>query len=51
MSGVRSQESGVRSTTLSSLCDNSMNDNQLINILIGIAFLLVIRSLRRGGGG
>jgi len=28
-----------------------MGDNQFINILIGIAFLLVIGSLRRGGGG
>jgi hypothetical protein len=30
---------------------NSMSDNQFINILIGIAFLLVIGALRRGGGG
>jgi len=28
-----------------------MSDNQFINILIGIAFLLVIGALRRGGGG
>jgi len=28
-----------------------MSDNQFINILLGIAFLLVIGSLRRGGGG
>jgi hypothetical protein len=27
-----------------------MSDNQFFNILIGIAFLLVIGSLRRGGG-
>jgi len=27
-----------------------MGDNQFINILIGIAFLLVIGSFRRGGG-
>jgi len=28
-----------------------MSDNQFINILIGIAFLLVIGALRRGGSG
>jgi len=28
-----------------------MSDNQFINILIGIAFMLVIGALRRGGGG
>jgi len=28
-----------------------MSDNPFINILIGIAFLLIIGSLRRGGGG
>jgi len=28
-----------------------MSDNQFINILIGIAFILVIGALRRGGGG
>jgi len=28
-----------------------MSDNQFINILIGIVILLVIGSLRRGGGG
>jgi hypothetical protein len=27
----------------------TMSDNQFINILIGIVFLLVIGSLRRGG--
>jgi len=27
-----------------------MTDNQLINILIGIAFVIVIGALRRGGG-
>jgi len=27
-----------------------MGDNQFINILIGIAFVLVIGALRRGGG-
>jgi len=28
-----------------------MSDSQFINILIGIAFMLVIGALRRGGGG
>jgi len=28
-----------------------MADNQFINILIGVAFMLVIGALRRGGGG
>jgi len=28
-----------------------MSDNLFINILIGIAFLLIIGALRRGGGG
>lgn len=28
-----------------------MSDNQFMNILIGIAFMLVIGALRRGGGG
>jgi len=28
-----------------------MSDNQFINILIGIAFMIVIGSLRRGGAG
>jgi hypothetical protein len=28
-----------------------MSDNPFINILIGIAFVLIIGSLRRGGGG
>jgi len=28
-----------------------MSDNQFINILIGVAFMLVIGALRRGGGG
>jgi hypothetical protein len=30
---------------------STMSDNQFINILIGIAFLLVIGTLRRGGSG
>jgi len=28
-----------------------MSDNQLINILIGVAFMVFIGALRRGGGG
>ena len=28
-----------------------MADNQLLNILIGIVFLLIIGAMRRGGGG
>jgi len=28
-----------------------MADNQFINILIGVAFMLVFGALRRGGGG
>jgi len=28
-----------------------MSDNLFINILIGVAFMLVIGALRRGGGG
>jgi len=28
-----------------------MSDNQFINILIGVAFIIVIGALRRGGAG